>query len=46
MVQDIEELKRLLRTLKTLDWSEEDIEKTLKIKKENIKNLIKDISTQ
>jgi len=43
MAQDIEELKRLLRTLKTLDWSEEDIEKNLKIKKENIKNLIKDI---
>jgi len=43
MAQDIEELKRLLRTLKTLDWSEEDIEKTLKIKKEDIRNLIKDI---
>ena len=43
MAQDIEELKRLLRTLKTLDWSEEDIEKNLKIKKEDIRNLIKDI---
>lgn len=36
-----EEIKNLIRTLKLLDWSEEDIAKVVKIKKEDIKNLVK-----
>ena len=36
-----EKIKNLIRTFKLLDWSEEDIAKVLKIKKEDVRNLVK-----
>jgi hypothetical protein len=41
--KDYKEIKNIIRVLKTLDWNEEDINKFLKIRKEDIRNLIKDI---
>jgi hypothetical protein len=36
-----ERISNLIKTLKLLDWGEEDIAKVLKIKKEDVKNLVK-----
>lgn len=37
--KSLEDLKKLIRTLKILDWSEEDIEKVLKIDKKQVRKL-------
>jgi len=36
----LNDIKKIIRTLKTLDWSEDDIQKFLKIKKENIRGTL------
>lgn len=39
--KSLEDLKKLIRTLKILDWSEDDIQKVLKIDKRQVRNLSK-----
>jgi DNA polymerase III delta prime subunit len=41
--EDLEKLKRIVRTLKILDYTDEDIQKVLKIKKEYLRKLINNI---
>jgi hypothetical protein len=38
--KSLKDIKKIIRTLKALDWSEDDIQKFLKIKKEDIRKLM------
>lgn len=40
-IEDLEKLKKLIITLKTLDYTEDDLQKVLKIDKKQIQNLMK-----
>ena len=35
-----EEIKRLIRTLKILDWSESDIQRVVNIKREDLRKIL------
>ena len=41
--QDIEQIKRIIRTLKILDWREEDIVRVIKLSRQEFRKLVKDM---
>lgn len=41
--QDIEQVKRIIRTLKILDWREEDIVRVVKLSRQELRKLVKDM---